>query len=380
MPALRPEIDPEGLLEYSVVFTDRSLNHMSKAFQEVMRDIHAISCEVYGAERAVIVPGGGTYAMEAVARQFATGRKVAVIRNGLFSYRWSQIFEAGSIPAEEIVLKARRQGEGPQAPFAPPPLDEVVARIGEERPELVFAPHVETAAGMILPDDYIRAIADAVHEVGALFVLDSVASGCVWVDMEKSGVDVLISAPQKGWSAPPSAGIVMLGAVALERCRATNSTSFAIDLSKWLTIVEVYLGGGHAYHATMPTDSLRILRDAMVEAKRAGFDALYKAQWEQGDAARAMLAARGVRSVAADGFGAPGVIVGFTDDPDIQTGRKFAELGVQIAAGVPLMVDEGADYRSFRIGLFGLDKLQDVPASLARLEAVFDRLFGPAQA
>jgi aspartate aminotransferase-like enzyme len=376
MPALRNDIDPDGLLEYSVVFTDRSLNHMSESFQGVMRDIHGMLCEVYHAERAVVVPGGGTYAMEAVARQFATDAKVMVIRNGFFSYRWTQIFEAGSIPAQEIVMKARRIGNGAaDAPFAPAPIDEVVAAIRAERPALVFAPHVETASGMILPDDYIRAVADAVHQVGGLFVLDCVASGCVWVDMEKTGVDVLISAPQKGWSAPPSAGLVMLNAAALEKTRATRSTSFAADLGKWNSIMEAYLGGGHAYHATMPTDALRVLRNAMIETKEIGFETLAAAQWEQGNQVRAMLASRGVRSVAADGFGAPGVVVVFTDDPELQTGRKFAALGLQIAAGVPLMVDEGPDYKSFRIGLFGLDKLRDVPGSLARLQAAFDQLF-----
>ncbi|MGC4252877.1 MAG: aminotransferase class V-fold PLP-dependent enzyme [Sphingobium sp.] len=376
MPALRDDIDPDGLLEYSVVFTDRSLNHMSQSFQGVMRDIHSVLCEAYHAERAVVVPGGGTYAMEAVARQFATDRKVLVIRNGFFSYRWTQIFEMGSIPAQEIVLKARRQGDAADAPFAPPPIGEVVERIRAERPEVVFAPHVETASGMILPDDYVRAVADAVHEVGGLFVLDCIASGCVWVDMEACGVDVLISAPQKGWSAPPSAGLVMMRAEALERCRAAQSTSYAVDLGKWLTIMEAYLNGGHAYHATMPTDALRVLRDAMMETKAAGFETLRAAQWEQGHGVRALLAARGVKSVAAEGFGAPGVVVSYTDDPEIQTGRKFGALGLQIAAGVPLMVDEGADYKSFRIGLFGLDKLKDVPGSLARLEAAFDKVFG----
>lgn len=378
MPALHPEIDPDGLLEYSVVFTDRSLNHMSQTFQAVMRDIHATLTDVYGATRAVVVPGGGTYAMEAVARQFATGARVLVIRNGFFSYRWSQIFEAGGIPAAETVLKARRQGDAADAPFAPCPINEAVATIRAEKPDLVFAPHVETASGMILPDGYIRALADAVHEHGGMLVLDCIASGCVWVDMRQAGVDVLISAPQKGWSAPPSAGLVMLGETALERCRATRSTSFAIDLAKWLTIMEAYLGGGHAYHATMPTDALRAFHAAMLETRAAGFERLRAAQWEQGNAVRAMLAARGVRPVADGEFAAPGVVVCHTTDPEISNGRKFAALGLQIAAGVPLMVDEGPDYRSFRLGLFGLDKLKDVPASLARLEAAFDRVFGPA--
>ncbi len=272
--ALRNDIDPDGLLEYSVVFTDRSLNHMSLAFQQVMREIHATLCEVHGAHRAVIVPGGGTYAMESVARQYATGRKALVIRNGFFSYRWSQIFEAGSIPSGEIVLKARRQGDGAQNPFEPTPIGEVVETIRAERPAMVFAPHVETASGMILPDDYVRAVADAAHEVGALFVLDCIASGAVWVDMAECAVDVLISAPQKGWSAPPSAGLVMMNEAALERCKAARSTSFAMDLNKWNTIMEAYLNGGHAYHATMPTDALRTFHDAMMETKAIGFDKL----------------------------------------------------------------------------------------------------------
>ncbi|MBN8499609.1 MAG: alanine--glyoxylate aminotransferase family protein [Sphingomonadales bacterium] len=376
MSGLNPTIDPDGLLEFSVVFTDRSLNHMSQRFQQAMREIHAGLCEVYGASRAVVVPGGGSYAMESVARQFAVGKRVLVIRNGFFSYRWSQIFEAGAIPAHETVLKARRVGNaGPTDPFAPPPLDEVVAAIHAERPEVVFAPHVETASGIILPDDYVRAVADAVHAVGGLFVLDCVASGCVWINMREMGVDVLISAPQKGWSASPCAGLVMLGDAALEACRSARSNSFAMDLGKWLTIMEAYLSGGHAYHATMPTDALIAFRDAMQETSAAGYETLRAAQWEQGNAVRAMLAERGIRSVAADGFAAPGVVVSYTDDAEVQSGRKFAALGYQIAAGVPLMVDEGADYKSFRLGLFGLDKLKDVPASLARLETAFDAVF-----
>jgi len=375
MPGLNPAIDPNGLLEFSVVFTDRSLNHMSAAFQLVMRDIHATLCEVYDAHRAVVVPGGGTYAMEAVARQFATGKRVLVIRNGFFSYRWSQIFEAGSIPSHERVMKAWRVGEASDDPFTPPRIAEVLETIADDRPDFVFTPHVETASGIILPDDYIRAVADAVHSVGGLFVLDCVASGCVWVDMQATGVDVLISAPQKGWSAPPSSGLVMLNEAALERCKASQSTSFAADLGKWNTIMEAYLGGAHAYHATMPTDALRVFRDAMLETKQIGFEKLRRAQWKQGNAVRAMLADRGIQSVADEGFGAPGVVVAYTDDPEIQNGGKFRTHGLQIAAGVPLMVDEGADYRSFRIGLFGLDKLKDVPASLARLERAFDEVF-----
>ena len=375
MTALRNDIDPDGLLEFSVVFTDRSLNHMSRAFQGVMRDISAMLREVYNADAVALVPGGGTYAMEAVARQLASGAKALVIRNGWFSYRWTQIFETGKIPASEIVMKARRSGNAVDAPFAPPPVEEVTARIRAERPEVVFAPHVETASGIILPDDYIAATAKAVHDAGGLFVLDAIASGCVWVDMKSLGVDVLISAPQKGWSAQPSAGLVMLSSAAVERVKARQSSSFAIDLGKWLAIMEAYESGGHAYHATMPTDALRAFRDAMAETKALGFVRLKEAQWEQGRLVRAALARRGIRSVAAEGFGAPGVVVSYTSDPEVQSGRAFLPLGLQIAAGVPLMCDEGPDYRTFRLGLFGLDKLADVPASVARLEAALDKVF-----
>jgi aspartate aminotransferase-like enzyme len=373
--ALLPDVDPDGLLEFSVVFTDRSLNHMSAAFQKVMRDISGMLREVYAADAVALVPGGGTYAMEAVARQFATGEKVMVIRNGWFSYRWSQIFEMGAIPAEEIVMMARRTGNAPDAPVAPAPVEEVVARIRAERPAVVFAPHVETSAGMILPDDYIRAVTEAVHDVGGLFVLDCIASGCVWVDMTALGIDVVISAPQKGWSASPSAGMVMLSGAARDRCKARRSSSYSVDLGKWLAIMEAYEGGGHAYHATMPTDALKGLRDMMVEMKEMGFDQLKGAQWEQGRKVRALLAAKGVRSVAAEGFQAPGVVVSYTDNPEVQSGRAFSGRGLQIAAGVPLQVGEGADFRTFRIGLFGLDKLRDVDASVARLAPVLDQVF-----
>lgn len=374
MSALLPDIDPDGLLEFSVVFTDRSLNHMSAAFQGVMRDISGMLKEVYAAEAVAVVPGGGTYAMEAVARQLATDARVMVIRNGWFSYRWTQIFEACGLPASETVMMARRVGNDPTSPFAPPPVDEVVAKIREEAPEVVFAPHVETSAGIILPDDYIAAVTAACREVGALFVLDCIASGCVWVDMAALGVDVLISAPQKGWSSTPAAGLVMLSAAGRDAVKARQSNSFAIDLGKWLSIMEAYEAGGHAYHATMPTDALRQFRDAMLEAKAWGFARLKTAQWEQGDRARTLIEARGAPSVAASGFKAPGVVVSYTGDTEVQTGRAFMAEGMQIAAGVPLMVGEGDDYKSFRIGLFGIDKLRDVDASVGRLEAVLDRV------
>ena len=377
MTALLDTIDPDGLLEYSVVFTDRSLNHMSATFQKVMRDIHDMLVEVYNADTAVVVPGGGTYAMEAVARQFASENNVLVIRNGWFSFRWTQIFEAGSLVSNETVMKARRSGNAPDTPFAPPPIEEVVARIKQDRPDVVFAPHVETSSGIILPDDYLKAVADAVHEIGGIFVLDCIASGCVWVDMKDAGVDVLISAPQKGWSAQPCAGLVMMNDAATKIAEERQSNSFAVDLGKWLTIMQAYTGGGHAYHATLPTDALRMFRDTMLETKTYGFEKLKLAQWEQGRRARALLAQRGVKSVAAEGFAAPGVVVSYTDDPEIQAGKKFSTLGMQIAAGVPLQCDEGSEYRSFRLGLFGLDKLYDVDASISRLEAVIDQVFPP---
>ena len=374
MPALRTDIDPDGLLEYSVVYTDRALNHMSQRFQGVMNDIAAQLKRSYAAQTAIVVPGGGTFGMEAVARQFATGKRCLVIRNGWFSYRWTQIFEMGSIPASATVLKARPSGAGSQAHFAPPPLDEVLAAIARERPELVFAPHVETASGILLPDAYLKAVANAVHAAGGLFVLDCIASGALWVDMAATGVDILISAPQKAWSGPACAAFVMLNAAARERIEATTSTSFAADLRKWLQIMEAYAGGGHAYHATMPTDALARVRDAMREIDACGLENLRAAQWQLGRRVRALLAARGYPSVAAPGFEAPGVVVSYTSDPDIQSGKKFLGRGLQIAAGVPLQCDEPADYRTFRLGLFGLDKLNDIDGTVARLEAALDRL------
>jgi len=376
MPALLNDIDPDGMLEFSVVFTDRSLNHMSASFQGVMRDISSILKDVYNADHVALVPGGGTYAMEAVARQLTTGKSAMVIRNGFFSYRWSQIFEMGAIPSSETVMMARRSGNAVDAPFAPCPVNEVVAKIREEKPDVLFAPHVETASGMILPDDYLKAVSAAMHEHGGLFVLDCIASGCAWVDMKSCGVDVLISAPQKGWSASPSAGLVMMNDRAYDVVKATQSTSFAVDLGKWLTIMEAYEAGGHAYHATLPTDALKAFRDTMIETREYGFEKLQKAQWEQGNRVRDALAKRGIKSVASEGFGAPGVVVSYTDNPDVQMGKAFAALGMQIAAGVPLMVEEGPDYKSFRLGLFGLDKLYDVDASVARLEDALDQVFG----
>ena len=372
--ALLDTVDPQGLEEFSVVFTDRSLNSMSGAFQHVMRDIHGMLCEVYGAASAVVVPGGGSYGMEAVARQFARDRDLLVVRNGWFSYRWSQIIETGGLTANTTVIKARPQGNAAPAPYAPAPIDDVVAAIKEQKPQVVFAPHVETSAGVILPDDYISAMAAAAHEVGALMVLDCIASGCAWVDMASLGVDVLISAPQKGWSAQPCAGLVMLSERGVARLGETQSDSFALDLGKWHAIMQAYLDGGHAYHATMPTDALRVFRDTMLETKEYGFERLKEAQWQLGEGVRAMMADKGVTSVAADGFGAPGVVVSYTDNPDVKSGKAFMAHGMQIAAGVPLQVGEPGGFSTFRLGLFGLDKLYDVDGTLGRLKVVVDKV------
>ncbi len=374
MPGLLPQVDPDGLLEFSVVYTDRALNHMSRSFQGVMRDISAILKEVYGAHSAVLVPGSGTFGMEAVARQFAGGKDVLVIRNGWFSYRWTQIFDMGQIPASATVMKARRTTAGPQAPWAPAPIAEVQAAIREKKPALVFAPHVETAAGLILPDDYMRAVANAVHEVGGLFVLDCIASGAMWVDMKAIGVDVLISAPQKGWSSSPCCAMVMLSERARQAIDGTTSSSFACDLKKWLQIMEAYEGGGHAYHATLPTDALTRLRDVMRETREYGFARVRAEQEELGRKVRALFESRGLASVAAEGFKAPGVVVSYTTDPEIQSSRKFLAEGLQTAAGVPLQCDEGSDFMTFRVGLFGLEKWHHVDRTVAHLAAALDRI------
>ena len=363
-----PAVDPDGLLEFSVVFTDRSLNHMSKRFQQVMRDISAALKQTYNAEAAILVPGGGSYGMESVARQFAGGKKCLVIRNGYFSFRWSQIFDIGQIPAETVVVKARPVATGPKQPWAPPPVEEVVSAIRAHKPDLVFAPHVDTSSGILLPVEYMQAVATAVHEHGGMFVLDCVASGTVWVDMKACGVDVLVSAPQKGWSASPCAALVMLGATALERIQQTKSSSFAADLLKWLQIMQAYEKGGHAYHATLPTDALAHFRDSIQETLAGGREEMERRQWELGTRVRALLAANGFPSVAAPGFEAPGVVVSYTDDPLIQNGKKFADLGFQTAAGVPMMCDEPADFRTFRLGLFGLDKWADVDKTVGNIE------------
>ncbi len=374
MPGLLPNVDPDGLLEFSVVYTDRSLNHMSEEFKKVMVDISSVLKNAYNASSAVIVPGSGTFGMEAVARQFANNEKCLVLRNGWFSYRWTQIFDLANITQDVTVLKGKQLEDSAQGMFAPAPIEEVVAFIKKEKPAVVFAPHVETSAGIILPDHYLKAVGEAVRSVNGLFVLDCIASGAMWVDMKACNVDVLITAPQKGWSSSPCCALIAMGDRARERIDSTQSSSFSMDLKKWLQIMEAYEKGGHVYHTTMPTDALKILRNVMQETQTLGFAALKEKQQELGDKVRALLVSKGYHSVSAKGFQSPGVVVSFTKDPDIQSGKKFIALGLQTAAGVPLQCDERPDFRTFRLGLFGLEKLAHVDRTVGHLEAALEKI------
>lgn len=374
MPGLLPNVDPDGLLEFSVVYTDRSLNHMSEEFKRVMVDISSVLKDAYNASSAVIVPGSGTFGMEAVARQFANNEKCLVLRNGWFSYRWTQIFDLAHITSDITVLKGRQLEDSAQGVFAPAPIEEVVAYIKKEKPAVVFAPHVETSAGIILPDEYLKAVGEAVRSVNGLFVLDCIASGAMWVDMKACNVDVLITAPQKGWSSSPCCALIALGDRARERIESTQSSSFSMDLKKWLQIMEAYEKGGHVYHTTMPTDALKILRNVMKETQSLGFANLKAKQIELGTKVRQLLESKGYQSVSAKGYQAPGVVVSYTKDPDIQSGKKFIALGLQTAAGVPLQCDERPDFRTFRIGLFGLEKLGHVDRTVGHLAGALEKI------
>lgn len=374
MPALRKDIDPNGLLEYSVVYTDRALNHMSKAFQAVMCDLSSELKSLYNAQSVAIVPGSGTSGMEAVARVFAKDKDVVIIRNGWFSYRWTQILEVAGVAKSSKAFCASHD-KAEQAVFAPADIDEVVAFIGKHRPQAVFAPHVETASGMMLTDDYIKALGKAIHEVGGVLVIDCIASGCMWLDMQALGVDVLISAPQKGLSSTPCAGLVMMNEMACEMVLASAPSSFALDLKAWLNIMMAYEKGGHAYHATMPTDGLRQLRDALFEARAVGYDVLKSAQIKLGQGILKVLNDKGISSVAHPDYQASGVVVCHAPNEAVHKGVAFAEQGLQIAAGTPLQVGEPEGYQSFRIGLFGLDKLTDVDGTIARFKATADKVF-----
>jgi len=374
MPGLLPHVDPDGLLEFSVVYTDRSLNHMSEEFKKVIVDISSVLKDAYNASSAVIVPGSGTFGMEAVARQFATDKKCLVLRNGYFSYRWTQIFDLANITQDIHVIKGRQLEDTTQGVFAPAPIEEVVAFIKKEKPALVFAPHVETSAGIILPDDYLKAVGEAVRSVNGLFVLDCIASGAMWVDMKACNVDLIITAPQKGWSSSPCCAMVAMSERAREQIESTQSTSFSMDLKRWLQIMEAYEKGGHVYHTTMPTDALKILRNVMKETQSLGFAALKAKQQELGDKVRTLLVSNGYQPVAAKGFQAPGVVVSYTKDPDIQSGKKFIALGLQTAAGVPLQCDERPDFRTFRIGLFGLEKLAHIDRAVGHLAGALEKI------
>ena len=365
MSSLYPDIDPEGLLEYSVVFTDRSVNSMSQQFQSVMRGLHEELTSVYNASSCVLVPGGGSYAMEAVARQFARNEKVLVVRNGWFSYRWTQIFDQGVAPAHAEIVCARPDTPEADQQFSPAPIEDICAAITANRPSVVVAPHVETSAGLLMPDEFIAQIASTAHEVGAIFVLDCVASGALWVDMGALGVDLLISAPQKGWTSTPCAGVVMLSDAALARMEDTESDSFVLNLKKWHQIMGAYLGGGHAYHATMPTDGISQFYQAVLEIKTFGYANAKQAQIELGTKLRGIMEQRGFKSLTADGFKSPTVIVSHTDRDDMKSGAAFAAQGVQIAAGVPLECGESDQFKTFRIGLFGLDKLANIERTIS---------------
>jgi len=376
-----------GLLEYSVVYTDRALNHMSEPFMGVMKDLHESLTAAYKADAAVLVPGSGTYAMEGAARAFASDGPAVVVRNGYFSYRWSQILATMGKPESEVhVLRARPPAEKvcgcephcgnwsklEERPcFAPPPIEEVVAKILETRPRFVAAPHVETSAGIVLPEAYLKEMARASREVGAVFCVDGVASGTAWLDMRDIGIDCYVTAPQKGWSGPAAVGVAMLSERAEARLAETKPTSFVVDLAKWRDVYKAYLGGGHMYHATMPTDAIRLFRDVVHETERFGLDAAEAACWELGAKIRAVLADRGFRSVAAEGFHAPGVAVVHAPSADFAA-RFKAHASLQIAAGVPLMVGEPDDYQSFRIGLFGLDKLMNVDLTVHNFATALD--------
>ena len=212
------------------------------------------------------------------------------------------------------------------------------------------------------------------ESVDGLFVLDCIASGAMWVDMKACKVDVLISAPQKGWSSSPCCALIGLSERARQKIEHSQSNSFSIDLKKWLQVMETYEKGAHVYHTTMPTDALKILRNAMKETQSHGFDYLKQQQIELGTRVRALMLAKGFPSVAAAGFQAPCVVVSYTKDPEMQSGKKFLDVGLQIAAGVPLQIGESPEFRTFRLGLFGLEKLLHIERAITHLEAAMDKI------
>ena len=362
------------LKEFSVVYTDRSLNHMSDEFVDIMKDISRILKKAYNADSSVIVPGSGTFGMEAVARQFANNEPVLIIRNGWFSYRWSQIFDMAGITDQVDVITGTQVENTTTGQYIPPDINDVVDRIHTLRPPIVFAPHVETSCGMILPDDYLAQIGQACHDTGTLFVLDCIASGAAWVDMKALNIDIVITAPQKGWSSAPCCALIAMSSRAREMLNDTKSTSYSMDILKWTQVMETYEQGKFIYHTTMPTNALRELRDTMIETENLGFDYLKNRQYDLGMQVRNMLISYGYPSVAKDGYYAPGVVVCYTTDKNIQNATKFRELGYQTAAGVPLQVGERSDFQTFRIGLFGIDKLMNIDDTVNSLKQALDQL------
>jgi len=370
----------KGLKEFSVVYTDRALNMMSDEFVKVMQDISATLKKVYNAKHTAIIPGAGTYAMEACARQFGVGKKVLVIRNGYFSYRWTDIFTRCNIAkGEETVLKACPGEEADQPHYIPMPVEKVLAVIKSEKPDAVFAPHVETSVGMILPDEYIKRVAEAVHEVGGVFVVDCIASGTIWLDMEDLGVDALISAPQKGWSGPCCVGIVALSDRGYARVQERDCNSMVTNLKMWCHVMSEYEAGRFKYYTTLPTDALRTFRDVMLETEAFGFAKAKEAQARLGREVRAELLKKGFKGVPIPKFQSPGVVVVYI--PKEMAGRNFFQefkaQGVQIAGGVPWKLGEPATRgpkQTFRIGLFGLDKIMNVDATVKSLTAVVDNI------
>ena len=356
------------LQEFSVVYTDRAVNHMSQEFQQAMRDLSTLFKTVYHAEEVILIPGSGTTAMEAVARQFAREKKCLCLRNGFFNFRWSQIFAQGHIPNEEFVLKAHALSREKKASFLPPSLEEVNKCILEKTPNLVFATHVETSSGIMLSDEYIAAIAEKIHSMNGYLVLDCVASGARWIDMQALGVDILITAPQKCWSAPPSCGIVLLNKTIGSQLSHTTSDSFDLDLNQWLNIMRAYEQGKFAYYATMPTNALIALRNSMLEAQKIGFSYLKDRQLELGTKVRSLFKSKGFISVAEEQVASPSIAVYYTDDPTIQNGQKWQEYGIQISSGVPLKCGEQEPFQTFRIGLLGWDKLNHIDQTVDTLK------------
>jgi aspartate aminotransferase-like enzyme len=371
--------------EYSVVYTDRVFNLMSPVFQEAMVTVSTELKACYKAAACVLIPGSGTYAMEAVARQFAWKKSVVIVRNGYFSYRWSDIMHVCELPAHETVIQAKPVDATEARPqLAPPSIESVVAAIREHKPALVCAPHVETSTGILLSKDYIRALSAATHEVGGLLCIDGIAAGMVWLDMVELGVDVYVTAPQKGWTGPACVGIAMLSEAGVKAAKHSQSNSFCCNLAQWLVVMDEYenkekKGPGFKYYTTLPTDAIMQFRDRILETKKIGYETTQKNMEELGRRVRAELAQRGFKSVAADGWGAPGVVVVYSHIDGAVA--KFKGAGLQIAGGVNWMLGQDKwahpidpTTATFRLGLFGIDKVQNVTECVTRLTKAVDSI------